>query len=185
MIESVKFTLRTSTRARHLRLSISREKGLIVTVPARMPTRIRERAIDQLLSEKAEWIQKMQAYFDSLPPPLLPKASRGDYKKYKQQALALAVDRVTYFNQRYGFTVNSISVRNQKTRWGSCSRKGNLNFNYKIVLLPQTLADYIIVHEICHLKEMNHSPKFWALVSRTTPDYKNMRKQLRTNSLSV
>ena len=181
----LRYSLKTSARARHIRLTLSRDKGLIVTVPSRMRESVRERTIEKFLAEKVGWIQKTQAYFDSLPPPLLPKAARGDYKKYKQQAQALAIDRAAYWNERYGFTVNSISVRNQKTRWGSCSRKRNLNLNYKIALLPPSLADYIIVHEICHLKEMNHSPKFWALVERTMPDYRNMRKQLRTNSLSA
>jgi hypothetical protein len=123
------------------------------------------------------------ARMEKLGPPLLPPAKRGDYARYKQQALALARARVAYWNTQYGYAVNSIGIRNQKTRWGSCSAKGNLNFNYKIALLPQAHADYIIVHELCHLKEMNHSPKFWKLVEKTVLDYKLLRKQLRTNSL--
>jgi predicted metal-dependent hydrolase len=178
-----KYILKVSKRARRIRITISRDKGLVVTVPSRMRESMRERSIEKFLAEKADWIRKNQARIESLGPPLLPPAKRGDYKKYKQQALALAEARVAYWNQRYGFVVNSIGVKNQKTRWGSCSRKGNLNFNYKIALLPQTLADYIIVHEICHLKEMNHSPKFWSLVERTFPNHKQLRKQLRTNSL--
>jgi len=88
---------------------------------------------------------------------------------------------VEYFNAMYGLRCNRITIRNQKTRWGSCSRKGNLNFNYKIALLPQRLADYIIVHELCHLGEFNHSRKFWALVAQTMPDHVDLRKELKKN----
>jgi len=72
-----------------------------------------------------------------------------------------------------------VSIRNQKTRWGSCSRQKNLSFSYRLFLLPPRFCDYVIVHELCHLKEMNHSPKFWALVARTFPDYKKLRREMK------
>jgi predicted metal-dependent hydrolase len=164
-----------------VRITISREKGVVVTVP----NVYRESAVEKFLEEKADWITKTTARLESLGPPLLPRAKRGDYARYKQQALALAVARVEHLNQFYGFRFKSIGIRNQKTRWGSCSRQRNLNFNYKIALLPPSLTDYIAVHEICHLKEMNHSPKFWTLVEKTVPNYKQLRTQLRKNSLLV
>ena len=83
------------------------------------------------------------------------------------------------FNQIYGFQYNKINIRNQKTRWGSCSKKGNLNFNYKIALLPEKYADYIVVHELCHLKEFNHSRSFWNLVARTIPDFRERKKRIK------
>ena len=83
-----------------------------------------------------------------------------DYLKYKNQATNLVKERIEYFNTFYNYKWGKIVVRNQKTRWGSCSKKGNLNFNYKIVLLSPEAADYIIVHELCHLKEFNHSERF-------------------------
>jgi len=95
----------------------------------------------------------------------------------------LVLARIDYFNQIYKLPIRRISVRNQKTRWGSCSQKGNLNFNYKIALISPRLADYIIVHELCHLKEFNHSPRFWALVTEAIPDYLEVRKQLKKISL--
>jgi len=107
------------------------------------------------------------------------KSDKGDYLKYKENALALAENRIRYFNKIYQFWLNAINIKNQKTRWGSCSRKGNLNFNYKIALLPLQLADYIIVHELCHLGEFNHSRKFWDLVGKTIPDYGLLRNELR------
>jgi len=82
-------------------------------------------------------------------------------------------------NRFYGFKIGSVAIRNQKTRWGSCSGKGNLNFNYKVMFLPKEFADYIIVHEICHIKEMNHSIDFWNLVGISIPDYRRIRRELK------
>jgi len=108
------------------------------------------------------------------------KGNKKEYLKFKFQALALARERIAYFNQMYGFKFYKISIKNQKTRWGSCSKKGNLNFHYKIALLPREIADYIIVHELCHLKEFNHSSNFWNLVAKSMPNYLNLRKQLKS-----
>ena len=102
-----------------------------------------------------------------------------DYLKYKNEALEFVCQRVSYYNQLYDFKFNRISIRNQRTRWGSCSKKGNLNFNYRLLILPQYLADYIIIHELCHLKEMNHSQGFWNLVARVFPNHLEIRKKLR------
>lgn len=101
------------------------------------------------------------------------------FNKYKENALALAENRIKYFNNFYGFDINRIFIKNQKTRWGSCSSNKNLNFNYRIALIHPALADYIIVHELCHLQELNHSRNFWALVSKTIPHYKEARRQLK------
>ncbi len=102
-----------------------------------------------------------------------------DFKLYKTRAGKLVMGRLEYFNQFYKFKFNRVFIRNQKSRWGSCSSKGNLNFNYKIALLPPALADYLIVHELCHLGEMNHSLRFWQLVSEQIPDYKKLRRELK------
>ncbi len=99
--------------------------------------------------------------------------------KYKETARALVKTRLAYFNTFYGFDIGRVAIKNSRTRWGSCSKKGNLNFNYKVVLLPQDMADYVIVHELCHLGEFNHSPKFWALVSRNIPNWKIIRKKFK------
>ena len=92
-------------------------------------------------------------------------------------------ERLEYWNQFYGFAYKRVAIRNQRTCWGSCSELGNLNFSYKILFLPAHLADYIIVHELCHLEEFNHSPAFWAQVARTLPNYKTLRKELRRTKL--
>jgi len=83
---------------------------------------------------------------------------------------------------KYGFKVNNISVRNQKTRWGSCSAKKNLSFNVNLVQYKKEIIDYVIVHELCHLKEMNHSKEFWQQVEKFCPNYKVYRKELKKNS---
>ena len=107
---------------------------------------------------------------------------RRDYLARKEEARDLARERIRHFNTAYGFEIKRISIRNQKTRWGSCSKKGNLNFNYLIAVLPQTLADYIIVHELCHLGEFNHSRKFWDLVAVTIPNFREIRREFRSIS---
>lgn len=101
------------------------------------------------------------------------------YEDYKKIALKLVTRRLAYFNKTYSYAYNKITIKRQKTRWGSCSQKKNLNFNYKIVFLPSELSDYIIVHELCHLNEFNHSSRFWKLVYRAIPDYSNTRARLR------
>jgi predicted metal-dependent hydrolase len=103
----------------------------------------------------------------------------AQFYQYKSSALQLAENRLSHFNRYYGFSINRVTIKNQRSRWGSCSKKGNLNFNYRIALLPQPLADYVIVHELCHLGEFNHSKKFWQLVAKTIPDHDRIRKLVR------
>lgn len=93
--------------------------------------------------------------------------------------LQLIEHRIDVYNRHYRFDFNDIKLKRMKSRWGSCSRKGNLNFNTKLALLPMHLIDYVIVHELCHLREFNHSRSFWALVAQTMPDAKLLRRQLR------
>ena len=113
------------------------------------------------------------------PKKLLGHLSAKDFKENKKASYALIGERILYFNQSGEYPVNKISIKNQKTRWGSCSGKRNLSFNYKLLFLPENLRDYIIIHELCHLKEMNHSKNFWNLVSQKVPDYKALRRQIK------
>lgn len=108
---------------------------------------------------------------------------RVEYILHREHARAFVHDRLQVLNQYYCFDYKRVSIRNQKTRWGSCSKRGNLNFNYRIASLPLHLADYIIVHELCHLKEFNHSSVFWSLVARAIVDYRDRRRELRQVSL--
>jgi predicted metal-dependent hydrolase len=107
------------------------------------------------------------------------KYTRWDYKKYKENARSLVHKKIAELNAHYGYKVGRVSIRNTKSRWGSCSKQGNLNFNYKILFLPPHIADYIIVHELCHIKEFNHSPNFWNLVAELVPNHKDIREELK------
>lgn len=113
------------------------------------------------------------------------KGSKSEYLKYKDQALILVKNKLEHFNKFYNFKYNKVTIRNQSTRWGSCSRRGNINFNYKLALLPESLTDYVVVHELCHIGEFNHSKDFWDLVAKTVPDYKERRQELRIKSINL
>ena len=99
----------------------------------------------------------------------------------KKRAKIAFRERVGYYAPLVGVSYGQITIRSQKTRWGSCSSKGNLNFNCLLLLAPPEVLDYVVVHELCHRKEMNHSPRFWAEVARVMPDYKVRRKWLKDN----
>jgi len=101
------------------------------------------------------------------------------YLAHKELAREIVTSRVQHWNQVYGFVCGRISIKNQRRSWGSCSEKRNLNFNYKIIFLPETLMDYVIVHELCHIAELNHSAAFWKKVEKTQPEYKTHRAHLR------
>ena len=103
----------------------------------------------------------------------------------REQARLLALSRLAHFNTFYRHTYVQVRIKAQKTRWGSCSRKGNINFNYKIALLPLRLVDYIVVHELCHLRQMNHSKKFSGCHALTIPDHVARRRELRNSGVRL
>ncbi len=107
------------------------------------------------------------------------KYTRWDYKRHKEDARGFVHAKIAEWNVHYGFQIRKVAIRDTKSRWGSCSKQGNLNFSYKLLLLPPHIADYIIVHELCHLKEFNHSAAFWALVAETIPNHKSLRAELK------
>ena len=111
-------------------------------------------------------------------------AGKRDYELHKESARALVHERLEFFNRHYNFEYRKVFIKNTSTRWGSCSSHKNLNFSYKIYKLPPELADYLIVHELCHLGEMNHGPNFWKLVSETIPEYEQLNRQLKRYPLS-
>ncbi len=177
--KEVAYELRDSKRARRARLAVYCDSSFVVTKPRGMSDAV----IEKFIIEKADWIVSKIEYFKQFKVSEFFKNNKGDYLKRKVDALKFANEKVAYYNKFYNFKFNNISVKNQRTRWGSCSSKGNLNFNYKILLLPENIADYVIVHELCHLKELNHSYKFWNLVAQTIPNYSNIRKELMKKGL--
>ncbi len=111
------------------------------------------------------------------------KKKRKGYFAHKETARATILSRLHFWNAHYGLSWKRVSIRDTKSRWGSCSRIGNLNFSYRLIFLSQELLDYVVVHELCHLKEFNHSPAFWSHVAEMMPDWRERRKALRTASL--
>ncbi len=172
------YTHRINRRAKSTILTIHPDGRIVVTTPRKVSVEV----VEQFLKTKSVWIEKTFTKFEDgrqkeISGPK--KFSVAESKGYRDHARTLALSRLTYFNQFYGFQYSRVTMRNQKTRWGSCSKRGTLSFNFRIALLPSHLADYIIVHELCHLKEMNHSERFWKLVTKTVPDYKACRSELR------
>lgn len=166
MIES-SYVFKRYKKSKKIRILIRPQGKVVVTAPKRMPLFL----VRQIVKNNADWIETQ---LNSMP-----YNPTDDYDIKKGAVRDLVIQRLDHFNSYYGFQYNRVSIRNQSTRWGSCSNKGTLCFNYKIVNLPSELVDYLVVHELCHLKEHNHSPRFWALVGQTIPDYKDRKKQLK------
>lgn len=180
MKEKINYKIRKSARVRQLSVVVYRNGDVVIVIPRGLGIGI----IDKFIREKADWILKKIRYFKRFKNIRIFRFNRNHYLKHKNSALELAIERIEYFNKIFKFEYNKISVKNQKTRWGSCSTKKNLNFNYRILFLPPKLRDYIIVHELCHLEEFNHSRKFWNLVVKTASDYSTIRKELRKNGFN-
>lgn len=177
---TIKYTLVASKRTRKIRVAVYPGGEIKVTAPASLPMTL----LEQFLVKKAKWIVTKHNHLKQFPVQIK-GGNRAEYQANKAKALALATERLNYFNQHYGFTYNRISIKNHRSLWGSCSKRGNLNFNYKIALLRPEAADYIIVHELCHLKEFNHSARFWALVAQSVPNYKQIRLELKKFGLNM
>jgi len=175
----IKYSIKKSKRAKRMRLAVHCDGKVVATVP----TGVAVTTVQRLIDEKIDWVLKKLNFFKTQDFSLIRSHSRADYLKHKDTTYTLVEERIEYFNTGNQFSFNRVCIRNQKTRWGSCSQKRNLNFNYKIVFLPQKLQDYIIVHELCHLKEFNHSRKFWSLVESILPDYKESRKELKRHAM--
>lgn len=106
-------------------------------------------------------------------------ASVARYEKHKEAARSLVRQKLARLAPLYGVSYKKVFIKNSRSRWGSCSERGNLNFNYRVALLPEPLADYVVVHELCHLIHFNHSKDFWAEVARTVPHWRELRRELR------
>lgn len=171
----VEYTVKKSARARRLRVAVYCDASVIVTAPIDLG----EYKIERFLKEKAGWLLDKLDYFLRLGKTVRIGGGRREYKKYREQAREFVQAKIEKINKIYNFSFGKISIKNHKTRWGSCSKKKNLNFNYKIIFLPEKLAEYIVAHELCHLQEFNHSRRFWNLVSRAVPDYKDVTKQIK------
>jgi predicted metal-dependent hydrolase len=164
----------TSDRAKRITITVHPGGRVAVTVPRRAS----QRAVGAFLTEQRDWINRQLAKQTEKGPAVYLPAGRQDYLRHRERCRTFVHACLVRHNQIYGFKYQRVAIKNLSSRWGSCSESGNLNFNYKIVHLPGDLAEYIVVHELCHLGELNHSPRFWRLVSQTIPDYRDRRRQL-------
>ena len=147
-------------------------------VIVRTPYRVSKRTVEQFLYAHQNWILEKQHQVIAAEAQQV-HITDEERKQGIELAKKLIPERVAYFAKHMGVTYGRITIREQKTRWGSCSSKGNLNFNWKLVLFEPELLDYVVVHELAHRIEMNHSASFWAIVESVLPDYKERRKRLR------
>ena len=147
------------------------------SVVVRAPIRLAKYRIARFVKDHEAWImaqqKKLEEYREQVHV-ITDEERREGIRKAKQ----IFPERTAYFAERMGVTYNRITIREQKTRWGSCSSAGNLNFNWKLVLMPPEILDYVVVHELAHRREMNHSLRFWAIVEAELPDYRERREQL-------
>lgn len=172
--EVVQYSLRRHPRAKRVRILIGRDRKVIVSMPSRMSQRVAEKFV----ADKTDWINSVLA---KLPAQTI--VTPQERHRQTKAARILVHGLVNDYSIRYGFRVGNISIRHQRTRWGSCSIEGHLSFNARIVTLPESLQKYIVIHELAHTKEHNHSPRFWALVGSMVPDYRILRATLRQQPL--
>lgn len=148
------------------------------SVVVRAPIRLAKYRIAKFVRDHEAWIliqqKKAEVYREHVHV-----ITEEERREGIARAKKIFPERTAYFAKRMGVTYNRITIREQKTRWGSCSSAGNLNFNWKLVLMPPELLDYVVVHELAHRKEMNHSPRFWAVVENELPDYRERREKLK------
>lgn len=149
----------------------------------RCPHRASQAEIRRFAESKSPWIRKQLARLAANPP--LPPLTPAQLKELVDQAKSAIPQRVAHFAPIVGVSYGRITIRSQHTRWGSCSGRGNLNFNCLLMLAPPEVLDYVVVHELCHRLEMNHSPGFWDHVARILPDYRVPRAWLKTNGVQL
>lgn len=171
----------TVIRSNRKTVAIQVNSDLSVTV--RAPRSVSEKDIEEILKKKEAWIskhiEKIKETKERVEAEPTEKLTREKVIALAEEALKVIPERVEYFAKVIGVTYGKITIRNQKTRWGSCSSKGNLNFNCLLMLAPPEVLDYVVVHELCHRKQMNHSKAFWLEVEKVLPDYKEARKWLK------
>lgn len=157
-----------------LTIQITEDIHLLIKAPVRMS----EREIYRFLKQKQFWIYK-QAKRELSNAKNRIKRSEKEIQELREKAREILTVKSKVYASKLGVSFNKIRIGNQKTRWGSCSSKGTISYNWKLVLMPDEIMDYVVVHELCHLLEMNHSPRFWQLVEEVLPDYKAYRTWLK------
>ena len=167
------------SRRRSISISVMTDNRVLV----KAPYGTQERTVQEFLLSKKEWIKKHieKQNQEAGKAEALGFLSEDEIKKIKRQARKIIPQRVGYWAERLGVTYGRIAIRLQASRWGSCAQNGNLNFNCLLVLMPSEVLDSVVVHELCHRKQMNHSKEFYAEIERLFPDYKRCNKWLKDN----
>jgi len=171
--QNVEIQIIRSSR-KSMALEIKQEGSVVV----RVPRRLSKREIANFIEKHRNWLIKKMALPEKRLSYEIPPADRLTEEE-NSRIQKLFFSKVAYYAAVMGVTYGRITIRDQKTRWGSCSSKGNLNFNYRLAYLPEELLDYVIVHELAHRIYMNHSENFWQKVAQYFPDYKICRKKLK------
>ncbi len=169
----MEYTIIRSAR-RTIALQIQPDGQVVVRCPYAMG----KDAIDTFVAGKSKWLEKHLKNMQCQEPPLLP----GQIQALVSRAKEVIPPKVDYYANMLGVDYGKITVRCQQTRWGSCTTKGNLSFNCLLMLAPPTVLDYVVVHELCHRKQMNHSHAFWEEVAKAIPHYTVPRKWLKDNA---
>ncbi len=175
--QEITFSVKRSRRRRTVALQI----GASGTVTVYAPQYAWNFFVDRFVMKHAGWVlKKLNALKENLtkypPRAQIPEAFREDYRQKTQDRLPAVV---SHYAQALGVRPRSIKVANQRSRWGSCTARGDVRFSWRLGGLPDSIFNYIVVHELAHLKEMNHGPRFWALVRSQIPNHKEYRKWLR------
>lgn len=147
-------------------------------VIVRSPFSVSRRSVEKMLKEKQDWIEKHQKKMREAAQERRVLTDQ-ERREGVERAMEVFPERIAYYAEIMGVTYGRVTLREQKTRWGSCSSNGNLNFNWKLVLMPREILDYVVVHELAHRIEMNHSERFWKIVEDVLPDYREHRKWLK------
>lgn len=177
------------TVIRSNRRSIAIQINPDYTITVRAPKRVAKRVIEDIVKEKEAWIlksiEKMKRSRAEYEAREVDRLTREDIEALAGRAREYIPGRVAYYAGIIGVDYGRVTIRNQKTRWGSCSSRGNLNFNCLLMLTPPEIIDYVVVHELCHRKEMNHSKAFWGEVEKVLPDYRSLVKWLKINGNNI
>ena len=160
-------------------VEVRQDGSVLVRAPRNCP----QSRIDTFLKEKQAWViakgeEQKEKEADSMK---IQPLSEAEQRLYRDKAREIFEQKVSYYAQMMGVSYGRIAIRDQKTRWGSCSSEKNLNFNWKLILAPPEVLDYVVVHELCHLKEMNHSKAFWDEVGKVMPEYETYKLWLKEN----
>ena len=174
--QPITYTVNPSPRARRLAITIACDAAVTVTAPLASWS---EEGVEEFFRSHAQWVLAMLRRVKKAGPRLRLPGGRREYLEHKETARAFVHKKLFKLNQLYNFSYRSVAIRHARSRWGSCSRRGNLNFNYKILFLPERLAEYVVAHELAHLEQFNHSARFWELVARTVPEHRALRGELR------